>query len=47
MTNSLRLRIFNFAKLNRERPMWKRRLFALVYGAELPALSRIKEGPTQ
>ncbi len=43
MQQSLWNRIYDYALANRYRSMWKRRLYALCYGAGLPMLSQIKE----
>jgi hypothetical protein len=42
MLRSLRERILAYALDNRHRLVWKRRLYALNYGASLRSLSRIK-----
>ena len=46
MNKKLRQRIYNYALKNRHRPVWKRRLLALSYGASLIVISRIKEVTT-
>lgn len=43
MSPSLVGRIAEYAKANRHRRMWKRRLYALAWGASLIRLSRIKD----
>ena len=46
MSNNLWKRIYNYALANHHRKVWKRRLHALLYGASLSSLSRIKEKPS-
>lgn len=43
MSPSLVQRIALYAKANRHRRVWKRRLYALAWGAGLTRLSRIKD----
>lgn len=42
MSKSLWNRIYKYAQENRNRPIWKRRLYALQYGAGLIMLGNIK-----
>jgi hypothetical protein len=42
MTSRMRDRIIAYAQANRHRPIWKRRLFAALYGASIPKLARIR-----
>ena len=46
MSNKLWNRIYHYALTNRHRKIWKRRLHALLYGAGLSVLSRIKDKET-
>ena len=43
MSPSLYNRILQYAVTNRHRLIWKQRLYALLYGASLPVLNRIKK----
>lgn len=42
MSTSLRLKILHYAVVHQADPKWKQRKYAMLYGASLIALSRIK-----
>jgi hypothetical protein len=42
MTPSMGLRIYTYAVARRSDPKWKHRLHALLYGASISMLSRIR-----
>lgn len=43
MSRSLYQRVLDYALANQHRPVWKRRLYGLLYGMGLRKLSQIKE----
>jgi len=42
MSPSMRQRIMDYAVANRHRAVWRKRLYALYYGASLTTIARMK-----